>query len=416
MDEIHHDVDEIRQEFLKTLIEKDTGEEEIEMKDFHVERATEAGDNFATIVYRIKASYISGCHGSRKNRGAVFIGKFLPVQPKRRESIEQIGFFKREVLVYNDLIPTMINLQKEKIIMPDVPRCIYANEESTPIAAVIMEDLRPKGFRLANKYQGLQPNEIRLLMRAYGRLHALGVLVDRHTDYSSWPIFRFYAYEKHPQLREMVRNSLDSVWRLLEDMPGQKENARRVKDYVVKVDGGKERFLQLSNQGGGLQTFLHGDCWCNNMMFRYDTDTGEPVEMKILDLQIVAYGNPCRDLMFALYCSTSREVREQTPDFLKLYHDTLLDTAQSLGLVLDYSFQDFQKDMEAHEEFGFFMAMFIIPIILAEKPEVPEYVTTDLNPDKMMRLREQQLFSEGTATIKQRLVEVVEHMVQLEVL
>ncbi|CAG0895739.1 unnamed protein product [Darwinula stevensoni] len=416
MDEIHHNVDDITQEFLKTLIEKDTGEEEIEMKDFHVERATEAGDNFATIVYRIKACYISGCDGSRKNRDTVYIGKFLPVQPKHRETIEQIGFFKREVLVYNDLIPTMVNLQKEKMIMPDVPRCIYANEESTPIAAVIMEDLCTKGFRLADKYQGLQPNEIRLLMRAYGRFHALGVLVDRHTDYSSWPIFCENPFNNLPDLGVFVRNSLDSVWKVLEDIPGQKKNARRVKDYVVKVDGGKERFLELTKPRGRLQTFLHGDCWCNNMMFRYDTDTGEPVEIKILDLQIVAYGNPCRDLLYAFYTSTSREVREQTPAFLQLYHDTLVATARSLGLVLDYSFQDFQKDMEAHEEYGFIMAMFIIPIILAEKTEVPDFTMTDMNTDEMMRLREQQLFSGGTPAIKQRLVEVVEHMVQLGVL
>ncbi|CAG0902233.1 unnamed protein product [Darwinula stevensoni] len=366
MEGVHQDVDDITVDFLKLIIEKDTGEEEIDVKDFHVERATEAGENFATIVYRIQASYICSCDGLRTNREAVYIGKFLPVQPKHRETLQQIHLFEREVVVYNDLIQTMINLQKEKlrredILMPDVPRCIYANDESTPIAAVIMEDLCGKGFRLADKYQGLQPDEVRLLMKAYGQFHALGVLVDRHTEFSSRPIFCENALEKLPEFGDMLRNGLEIVWKVLENISGQEENARRVTNYIKRVDGGRDRFFQLIGAKGRLQTFIHGDCWCNNMMFRYDPDTRAPVGIRILDLQDVAYGNPCRDLLEFLYCSTSKETRKETPAFFKLYYDTLVATAQSLGITLEYSYQDFQKDVEEREEFGFLMAMLGIP-------------------------------------------------------
>ncbi|CAG0904940.1 unnamed protein product, partial [Darwinula stevensoni] len=155
MEGIHQDVDDVTEDFVKTLIEKDTGEDKIAIKHFHVERATEAGDNYGTIVYRIHVSYICGSDGSGKSRDAAYIGKFLPVQPKHRETMQQMDFYEREVVVYNELIPSMINLQKEKLIredilIPDVPRCIYANWQSTPIAAVIMEDLCTKGFRLTD--------------------------------------------------------------------------------------------------------------------------------------------------------------------------------------------------------------------------------------------------------------------------
>ncbi|CAG0895145.1 unnamed protein product [Darwinula stevensoni] len=419
MEEARQEVDDITLEFVKTLIEKDTGEDEIEVKDFRSERATEAGDNFATIVYRITANYSKGCE-EKKSCEAVYVGKFLPVQPKHREFVQQFRIFDREVAVYNDLIPAMINLQKEKlgrddILVPNIPRCIYANGESTPIAAVIMEDLRKKGFRLADKYQGLQPDEVRLLMEAYGRYHGLGVFVDRHSDFSSRPIFSDNPFQTFPEFQDMMRNCLNSMCKVLEEIPGQEENARKMKDYVVKVDGGRERLFEFMGRKGKLLTFLHGDCWCNNMMFRYDPDTGAPVEIKILDLQIVVYGNPCRDLMHALYTSTSKETREQMPALFKLYHDTLISTTNSLGIVLDYSYEEFEKEIAGYEEFGFLLAMFVIPIIMAEKKDIPDFTKTDLNMDELVRLREQQL-AKGSSAIKKRLVDVVEHMVEIGVL
>ncbi|CAG0895146.1 unnamed protein product [Darwinula stevensoni] len=419
MEEVKQEVDDISLEFVKTLIQKDIGEDEIEVKNFRTERATEAGDNFSTVIYRITANYNKDPK-IEKTCEAVYIGKFLPVQPKQRELVQQIMTFDREVVVYNDLIPAMVNLQKEKlgrdsILVPNVPQCIYANGKSTPIAAVIMEDLFRKGFRLADKYQGLQPDEVRLLMEAYGRYHGLGVFVDRHSDFSSRPIFRDNPFETIPEFHDMMRSCLNSVCKVLEEIPGQEENARKMKDYVVKVDGGRERLFEFIGRKGKLLTFLHGDCWCNNMMFRYDPDTGAPVEIKIFDLQIVAYGNPCRDLMHVFYSSTSKETRKQKSAFLKLYHDTLISTTNNLGVVLSYSYEDFLKEIEDHEEFGFLVAMFIIPVILAEKEDIPDYTKTDLDVDEFIRLREQQLFTRGSSVIKQRLVDIVERMVEIGV-
>jgi hypothetical protein len=140
------------------------------------------------------------------------------------------------------------------------------------------------------------------------------------------------------------------------------------------------------------------------------------VEIKILDLQAVTYGNPCRDLLEVLYYSTSGETREQTPAFLNLYHDTLVATACSLGVTLEYSYQDFQKDVDELEEYGFLMSMIGIPLMLADKADVPDYTKTDLDTEGLIKLTEQQLLSKGNAVMMQRIVEVVEDMVRLGVL
>jgi len=45
-----------------------------------------------------------------------------------------------------------------------------------------------------------------------------------------------------------------------------------------------------SDQCSHLATFIHGDCWTNNMMYRTDQDGN--VQMRLIDWQITKLGRP----------------------------------------------------------------------------------------------------------------------------
>ena len=54
-----------------------------------------------------------------------------------------------------------------------------------------------------------------------------------------------------------------------------------------------------------FSTLSHLDSWFNNMLFRYEEGTKNPIEVLLLDFQIVSYTHPGNDLAhFLMTCTT----------------------------------------------------------------------------------------------------------------
>lgn len=67
----------------------------------------------------------------------------------------------------------------------------------------------------------------------------------------------------------------------------------------------------------------YGDSWQNNIMFRND-ETGKPTEVNFLDWQISRYSSPIIDIVYFMFCCTTKELRDaHYDDFLKVYHENL---------------------------------------------------------------------------------------------
>lgn len=93
----------------------------------------------------------------------------------------------------------------------------------------------------------------------------------------------------------------------------------------------------------------HGDCWNNNLLFKYDVSvqrfvwrfqtkkkksnhwgfvqsTGKPVEIRFLDWQIARYASPACDITHYLFCCTTKALRDQHYDSLiRIYHNSFTE-------------------------------------------------------------------------------------------
>ncbi len=65
-----------------------------------------------------------------------------------------------------------------------------------------------------------------------------------------------------------------------------------------------------------LRIICHGDCWSNNLMFRYDSETGKPCEVILVDLQLPVETCVVNDLVYVTYACTDLELRENHTDEL----------------------------------------------------------------------------------------------------
>ena len=115
---------------------------------------------------------------------------------------------------------------------------------------------------------------------------------------------------------------------------------------------------------GPLGTVLHGDFWCNNMLFKYED--GVPTQMKMVDFQIARFGHPLNDVLYIMYTSTVAEVRRQHMNsWLSFYFTTLMAALEKLNAqVSDYTFEDLMVDCKKLSPFIMLMAFGVLKMIL----------------------------------------------------
>jgi aminoglycoside phosphotransferase (APT) family kinase protein len=92
----------------------------------------------------------------------------------------------------------------------------------------------------------------------------------------------------------------------------------------------------------------HGDMWCNNMMFIYDSEN-KLQDALLVDYQISNYGSPIMDLCYFLFSSTQFEIKlSEFEYFFQYYHENLTECLTKLGYTkrmpkLNELFMDFYK-------------------------------------------------------------------------
>ena len=79
----------------------------------------------------------------------------------------------------------------------------------------------------------------------------------------------------------------------------------------------------------------------------------------LIDMQIMRVANPSVDLVYMLYSSSNNDARkENLNDWLKIYHDTLIDDLKTLGYPESvYPFEDLEKDIDHARLFGVIMGL-----------------------------------------------------------
>lgn len=74
---------------------------------------------------------------------------------------------------------------------------------------------------------------------------------------------------------------------------------------------------------GFASVISYGDLWQNNTMFKYD-DNGKPTEVSFLDWQIPCHSSPIIDIVYFIFCCTTKELRDaHYENFLNVYHESL---------------------------------------------------------------------------------------------
>lgn len=199
--------------------------------------------------------------------------KLIPENVTRRKEFHTEQFFEREALMYSKILPFIVAFQRGKGLKDDecfvaYPKC-YASvaDAARNQYAIIMEDMHVKGYTMWSKRIAPSVQQTLAAVEELAKMHSVS----------------FAAKEQRPELYAELKNVKDIYRDVIQGglMAMQLNSFKRAATVLddkrhIKIlqclqDNAME-YLKDCLDDGTFEPFgvlAHGDCWCNNQLFRY---------------------------------------------------------------------------------------------------------------------------------------------------
>lgn len=312
---------------------RQTVENHLKSKNYKicVKSASQVGEsNFIGIVYRVTFCKddedINGANASK------LILKVAPSHPSRRGKFSARIPFMQEIYMYDVVLPHFREFEQTKGVTTEesgfyeYPKC-FRTVDIDLNECLLLEDLNQRSFSIIDKSkEQLTADHVNLVMQALGKFHAIS----------------FAFRDQQPEKFKELTSKLVEVLFLADDDTFQKyfdKQALTALDAVTSVEdihlhNKLKKFLEKSAMDivadtlnldniGSAFVISHGDTWQNNIMFKYDK-SGKAIDCCILDWQISRCASPIHDIVYFVFCCTTKELRDIHYDkFLRIYHESL---------------------------------------------------------------------------------------------
>lgn len=230
----------------------------------HDPKGTLKGDGYIGVIHEVR---VEGKKGKSEEIILNLIVKVAPTSTKLRDILPIRGSFLSEGIFYEKVFPTFRNLQRSLRIeepFENVPQ-FFGSSTTEGKEVIFLENLKELGFTLWEKNLPMNEAHLRLVMGIYGKLHAVSHALKLRNP------------GKFQEIRNLASNGV--FLDFFKESRGFyfrnfKEMSRRFPEFyedIEKVGEGVMEFLF----GDAVNidedsVFLHGDCWSNNMLFKYE--------------------------------------------------------------------------------------------------------------------------------------------------
>lgn len=152
--------------------------------------ASQPGESVAGEIFRILIS-------ETKNDKRLPLELVCKVPPFDKQLFNELNLsvaFEREILFYSQLMPAFVRFQKEENLLQSeqfrcYPKCYgtWMDSEKEEYA-IVLEDLRSRGFRKAEKSNLLHLEQLHLAMIELGKFHGLSFAMkdQRHNEFCEY--------------------------------------------------------------------------------------------------------------------------------------------------------------------------------------------------------------------------------------
>lgn len=287
---------------------------EMKAVNFTAEPAVAPGNNYGSYILRVSVKIQD--KPDRREHSLSLIIKCPLTSGTIKEYFKNIYYCESDF--YNKFLPLGHQL---------LSRSFTAEHFPAPISTVVvLEDLKEKGFIMAEKLKLLDFEHCRCYVTAAANFHAMSFAVHKSDPDLIHRISteKLFSNNLDPSMVEVNKNMIkyclecfaNHVPEFLEDdrIPRIVRNcSTKIWDLLANGIMPNETFNTLNQ----------GDPWLTNMMFKRD-ENDKVHEIKLLDFQCLRYASPVTDLVFFIWSSANYEVLQNKQDALyELYLESL---------------------------------------------------------------------------------------------
>eukprot|EP00099_Drosophila_melanogaster_P023580 NP_651385.3 uncharacterized protein Dmel_CG10562 [Drosophila melanogaster] len=332
------------------------------IKNFKADIGSAAGENYATIMLRVK---IEVELQDGKSKSVSYMVK-LPHQVEAiQEMMKRTNIFEIERTMYNEVVPELEALYKAVGVDITFGAKNY-DLKNAKTDYVALEDLGLKGFKNANRLEGLDQEHTERVLRKLSQWHAASaVRVATKGPYPKILLQGFFKEESRPVMSEMIKGMGANFVKSCATYEGHEAYLDKVKALQpVAID---KIFEFAKVEPTEFNVLNHGDSWSNNIMFQYDA-FGKIKEVYLVDYQLPKYGTVAQDLLYFLLSSTKLEDKLAKFDYyIKIYHDNLVEHLK----ILKYSkpipsLRDIHLALFKYGYFGYTVATGVMSAVLLD--------------------------------------------------
>ncbi|CAH1406804.1 unnamed protein product [Nezara viridula] len=369
----------MNKEVLEVVLKKLDKESKIaSIIDLQSVPALPKGENYTSTILRITLKVVLG-NGRQAKKS--FIMKQMITEGESGELIKQINAAKIESQIYSVVHKQMSYLMEEFEDTDESLWCKFIHYDPQSYS-ILLEDLKASGYSLVPRQKGLDLDHAILVLRGLGKYHGMAKVVEQRgtiskDDYKPYMLFtdlklvKSFLYASISNLSKIMKNSWGPEW---------EDTANKLK---IPFEPFAAKWMSMGTvyTETNFTVLNHGDCWSNNMMFKYDFQK-RPIGVKFLDYQIPHYNTPCIDLTYFIYLGIQPPVRRSNYELLlKTYHDSLVRSLDKFGFTgTKPTLEEITDTMKRLEFFGLAFFSILYPSLTCTSTEafdIEKVLTTE---------------------------------------
>ncbi|CAD6238140.1 GSCOCG00008411001-RA-CDS [Cotesia congregata] len=349
--------------FIECVLKDANNDNSISVIQISVTNATNKGDNYSSELYRVNFDVTrDGIAG----KGSVIVKANYSTEGVHKDLIEDTKVFDNEIQMMTKTLREMESVLQDGTKFGG--RCYYSQVKNP--AMLIIEDLTPLGFKLADRQAGLDLPHCKLALQRLAKFHASSVLVcEKDPQVRKDHRRGMFSAEFPPAVLTFFISGMRSLAKTADSWPELSEDCKKKLKKIA--DAAYSKACEIGKlREDEFNVINHGDFWVNNMMFKYDK--GNITDHIFVDFQMCHYGTPAFDLLYFLNTSVSEEVLMDHKDHLiEEYHKTLFETMRKIGCKTCAPTLEYITTILAEKEFiGFLFSCTAFPIMIVDKSDV----------------------------------------------
>lgn len=137
----------------------------------------------------------------------------------------------------------------------------------------------------------------------------------------------------------------------------------------------------VAHSTASFKVLNHGDCWVNNMLFKYER--GQPVDVIFIDFQLSFYSSPGIDLNYFFHTSAQNEVRNtKLRSLINIYYNTFLNTMIDINMKFIPTLADLRREIDRCDFSSLGAAIGMLPTVLLDQSDMASPTLQNMSDEK----------------------------------